>query len=504
MPSALGGRQPAGRQRGDHRVVGERVGGAARGGRCVPSTTTSSSVVEHGPLALVERGERRGRAAPAASSRSRERRRRRRERAGVDDPAADRRRRAARRSAARARRRRPSPARRRPARRGGRAGPATPAATGCDVEHLAAADGLVAAGLAQHVAVARQQRQGRRGRCSRTSPVAPGRDATPGRARAAARRARPSRCRRGRRRAATRRGRATASTVERGVERGRVGRHRPGATTASPRVSSCVVDAGEVERDPVARARCASTARPSVWIARTRAGRPPGSTTTWSPAATEPSVSVPVTTVPLPLAAKTRSIHSRGRPRSAAAGVRAGERRPSAARSSSSPSPVGAATGTIGAPARNVPATCSATSSVGQLDELGVVEHVDLGEGDDAVADAEQLEDAQVLLALRLPALGGGDDEQAGVDAADAGEHVAQEAHVAGHVDEADRLAVDARRGRSRGRSSGPRRFSSANRSGSVPVSASTSDDLPWSTWPAVAIDAHRRHRATARRARRR
>ena len=32
-----------------------------------------------------------------------------------------------------------------------------------------------------------------------------------------------------------------------------------------------------------------------------------------------------------------------------------------------------------------------------------------------------------------------------------------------------------------------PRRFSSASRSGSVPVSASTSDDLPWSTWPAVA-----------------
>ena len=78
-----------------------------------------------------------------------------------------------------------------------------------------------------------------------------------------------------------------------------------------------------------------------------------------------------------------------------------------------------------------------------QFDELGVVEQVDLGEGDDAVGDADELEDAQVLLALRLPALGGGDDEQAGVDAADAGEHVAQEAHVARDVDEADRLAVD-------------------------------------------------------------
>ena len=31
-----------------------------------------------------------------------------------------------------------------------------------------------------------------------------------------------------------------------------------------------------------------------------------------------------------------------------------------------------------------------------------------------------------------------------------------------------------------------PRRFSSASRSGSVPVRASTSDDFPWSTCPAV------------------
>ncbi len=33
-----------------------------------------------------------------------------------------------------------------------------------------------------------------------------------------------------------------------------------------------------------------------------------------------------------------------------------------------------------------------------------------------------------------------------------------------------------------------PRAFSSGKRSGSVPVSASTSDDLPWSTCPAVAM----------------
>ena len=76
----------------------------------------------------------------------------------------------------------------------------------------------------------------------------------------------------------------------------------------------------------------------------------------------------------------------------------------------------------------------------GQLEPLGV-DDVGLRQGDDAVADAQQLQDAQVLLALGLPTLGGGDDEQAGVDRAHPGQHVAKETNVTGHVDEADRLA---------------------------------------------------------------
>ena len=60
--------------------------------------------------------------------------------------------------------------------------------------------------------------------------------------------------------------------------------------------------------------------------------------------------------------------------------------------------------------------------------------------------DAEQLEDPQVLLGLRLPAFGGRHHEQAGIDRADPGQHVLEEAHVAGHVDERDASA-----GRQRG-----------------------------------------------------
>jgi hypothetical protein len=70
-----------------------------------------------------------------------------------------------------------------------------------------------------------------------------------------------------------------------------------------------------------------------------------------------------------------------------------------------------------------------------------VVDDADLRQRDDAVVDAEQFEDAQVLFGLRLPSLGGRHDEQAGVDRPDARQHVLQEADVTGHVDEGDSLA---------------------------------------------------------------
>ncbi len=82
--------------------------------------------------------------------------------------------------------------------------------------------------------------------------------------------------------------------------------------------------------------------------------------------------------------------------------------------------------------------------------ERGVirVDEIDLREGDHPVRDPEQLEDAQMLLALRLPSFGRGDDEQAGVYRTDAREHVLDEAHVARDVDERDTRAGRQRRPR--------------------------------------------------------
>ena len=67
----------------------------------------------------------------------------------------------------------------------------------------------------------------------------------------------------------------------------------------------------------------------------------------------------------------------------------------------------------------------------------GLIDEVALGDGDEAVAQAEEAEDFQVLARLRHDRVVGGDDEQDEVDAGGAGEHVLDEAFVAGHVHDA-------------------------------------------------------------------
>jgi len=68
-----------------------------------------------------------------------------------------------------------------------------------------------------------------------------------------------------------------------------------------------------------------------------------------------------------------------------------------------------------------------------QLQPL-VVDEVALGERDDAAGDAEQVQDVEVLVRLRHHSFVGGHDEQGHVDAPRAGQHVADEALVPGHV----------------------------------------------------------------------
>ena len=58
--------------------------------------------------------------------------------------------------------------------------------------------------------------------------------------------------------------------------------------------------------------------------------------------------------------------------------------------------------------------------------------------------DAEQVDDRQMLARLRHDPVVGRDDQQHEVDAGGAGQHVVHEALVAGHVDEAEHVAVGA------------------------------------------------------------
>src|SRR5581483_3558789 len=67
---------------------------------------------------------------------------------------------------------------------------------------------------------------------------------------------------------------------------------------------------------------------------------------------------------------------------------------------------------------------------------------VALGEGHHAALHAQQVEDGQVLAGLGHHALVGGDYQKGKVDAADAGQHVLDEALVSWHVDDTDFLGM--------------------------------------------------------------
>ncbi len=66
--------------------------------------------------------------------------------------------------------------------------------------------------------------------------------------------------------------------------------------------------------------------------------------------------------------------------------------------------------------------------------------------------DAEQAADVEVLARLRHHALVGRDDERDEVDAVRAGQHVLDEALVAGHVHEPDAHVAQIELGEARGR----------------------------------------------------
>ena len=74
----------------------------------------------------------------------------------------------------------------------------------------------------------------------------------------------------------------------------------------------------------------------------------------------------------------------------------------------------------------------------------GLIDEIDLVQGNDAVGETQQVEDREVLAGLRHDAVVGGDDEHDEIDRGRACQHGVDEAFVTGHVDETERAAVRA------------------------------------------------------------
>ena len=72
------------------------------------------------------------------------------------------------------------------------------------------------------------------------------------------------------------------------------------------------------------------------------------------------------------------------------------------------------------------------------------IDQIGFGENGEAAADVEHAADVEVLAGLRFDRFIGGDHENDQVDAADAGQHVAHEALVAGDIDKAEAQTVAA------------------------------------------------------------
>ena len=192
------------------------------------------------------------------------------------------------------------------------------------------------------------------------------------------------------------------------------------------------------------RRRASSTSASCSCSERMRASRPLGARRTRSPARSVPDQSVPVTTVPMPRRVKTRSTGSRARP---PRGPRRQRRPPPRA---APPAARRARPRCARRPARtpraSSPAAAHRLLGVGRRQRGALLVHeVGLRQRDDQRPHPEQREDRQVLARLRHDAVVAGDAEQRQVDAGRAGDHRADEALVARHVDDRERAAPSPR-----------------------------------------------------------
>ena len=257
----------------------------------------------------------------------------------------------------------------------------------------------------------------------------------------------------------------------------------PGAARKSPGRTSSVDTAFRL-RATRCPASARSTGSPCTCTLRTRVRRPEGSTSTSSPVRADPLHRVPVTTVPAPLMLNTRSTGRRRRePAFARRVVRAARVRASC--SSGSPAPVRLDTGTISASAKGVPARRPRTSSAMNSAHSSSTRSV-------FVSATTQVRMPRSSSTARCSSVCGMMPSSAAMQRSARSMPVdpaiiwrTKRSWPGTSTTPSTVPSGSARRAKPSSMVM-PRCFSSARRSGSVPVKASTSDDLPWSIWPAV------------------
>ena len=262
-----------------------------------------------------------------------------------------------------------------------------------------------------------------------------------------------------------------------------VGWRRPGSESTSPR---SIAARSMPWRFTAARwpATAAETGWPWVWMPRTFAWSPWGYTSTRSSRASSPAATVPVTTVPNPRIVKTRSIGSR----KVASVPRAGTARASVAsdsRSAGRPSPVFAETGRIGAPPRNVPRRKLRTSSRTSSSQSGSARSA-------LVSTTTPLRTRRSWQIARCSRVCGITPSSAAMISMTRSMPPTPASMFFTNRSCPGTSTMPRVRPSPRSRWAKPmsmvipRSFSSLRRSGSIPVSARTRLDLPWSMWPAV------------------
>ncbi len=231
---------------------------------------------------------------------------------------------------------------------------------------------------------------------------------------------------------------SAASTLMR-TSRRCVGLWIAGSSTQSPRLADSRSAPREIQRAALARHRLHPPLCPESGCARTRTAVPAGETTSLSPVFTTPLNTVPVTTVPLPAMVNARSIASLKCWPAVRRAACAAASRASSSRSSAIPAPLTADSGSTGIGGEPGGGE-QGFDVVANLPHARFIDAVDFRDHGGAARDVQQVENVEVLDGLRHHAVVGGHHQQREIDAAHAGEHVADEALVTGNVDEADQL----------------------------------------------------------------